>query len=193
MTMTSQPLEGRHALVTGGARGIGLACARALLARGARVTLLGRDSAALEAAVRELGGTAQAAQEAQKVQSVQADIADEASVRQAFAQAEAAFGPVQVLVNNAGQASSQKFERTDAALWQGMLAVNLTGTFHCMQAALPGMLAARWGRIINVASTAGLIGYAYVSAYCAAKHGGIGRSEERRVGKECRSRWSPYH
>jgi len=171
MTPSSQTLEGRHALVTGGARGIGLACARALLARGARVTLLGRDGAALEAAVRELGGTAPAAQ---MVQSVQADIADEASVRQAFAQAEAAFGPVQVLVNNAGQASSQKFERTDAALWQSMLAVNLTGTFHCMQAALPGMLAARWGRIINVASTAGLIGYAYVSAYCAAKHGVIG-------------------
>ena len=171
MTPSPQTLEGRHALVTGGARGIGLACARALLARGARVTLLGRDGAALEAAVRELGGTAQAAQ---MVQSVQADIADEASVRQAFAQAEAAFGPVQVLVNNAGQASSQKFERTDAALWQSMLAVNLTGTFHCMQAALPGMLAARWGRIINVASTAGLIGYAYVSAYCAAKHGVIG-------------------
>ncbi|WP_310638158.1 SDR family NAD(P)-dependent oxidoreductase [Delftia acidovorans] len=171
MTPSSQTLEGRHALVTGGARGIGLACARALLVRGARVTLLGRDGAALEAAVRELDGTAQAAQ---MVQSVQADIADEASVRQAFVQAEAAFGPVQVLVNNAGQASSQKFERTDAALWQAMLAVNLTGTFHCMQAALPGMLAARWGRIINVASTAGLIGYAYVSAYCAAKHGVIG-------------------
>ena len=171
MTISLNLLEGRHALVTGGARGIGLACARALLARGARVTLLGRDGAALEAAVRELGGTAPAAQ---MVQSVQADIADEASVRQAFAQAEAAFGPVQVLVNNAGQASSQKFERTDAALWQEMLAVNLTGTFHCMQAALPGMLAARWGRIINVASTAGLIGYAYVSAYCAAKHGVIG-------------------
>lgn len=171
MTPSPQTLEGRHALVTGGARGIGLACARALLVRGARVTLLGRDGAALEAAVRELGGTAPAAQ---MVQSVQADIADEASVRQAFAQAEAAFGPVQVLVNNAGQASSQKFERTDAALWQAMLAVNLTGTFHCMQAALPGMLEARWGRIINVASTAGLIGYAYVSAYCAAKHGVIG-------------------
>ncbi|WP_343741013.1 SDR family NAD(P)-dependent oxidoreductase [Delftia tsuruhatensis] len=171
MTISLNLLEGRHALVTGGARGIGLACARALLARGARVTLLGRDGAALEAAVRELGGKAPAAQ---MVQSVQADIADEASVRQAFAQAEAAFGPVQVLVNNAGQASSQKFERTDAALWQAMLAVNLTGTFHCMQAALPGMLAARWGRIINVASTAGLIGYAYVSAYCAAKHGVIG-------------------
>ena len=171
MTISLNLLEERHALVTGGARGIGLACARALLARGARVTLLGRDGAALEAAVRELGGTAPAAQ---MVQSVQADIADEDSVRQAFAQAEAAFGPVQVLVNNAGQASSQKFERTDAALWQAMLAVNLTGTFHCMQAALPGMLEARWGRIINVASTAGLIGYAYVSAYCAAKHGVIG-------------------
>lgn len=171
MTISLNLLEGRHALVTGGARGIGLACARALLARGARVTLLGRDGAALDAAVRELGGTAPAAQ---MVQSVQADIADEDSVRQAFAQAEAVFGPVQVLVNNAGQASSQKFERTDAALWQAMLAVNLTGTFHCMQAALPGMLAARWGRIINVASTAGLIGYAYVSAYCAAKHGVIG-------------------
>jgi NAD(P)-dependent dehydrogenase (short-subunit alcohol dehydrogenase family) len=157
MTISLNPLEGRHALVTGGARGIGLACARALLARGARVTLLGRDGAALETAVQELGG------KAQTVQAVQADIADEASVRQAFARAEAAFGPVQVLVNNAGQASSQKFERTDAALWHGMLAVNLTGTFHCIQAALPGMLAARWGRVINVASTAGLIGYAYVS------------------------------
>lgn len=168
MSSTSLPLDGRHALVTGGARGIGLACARALLARGARVTLLGRDGAALQAALnglRELGGS---------VQSVQADIADEASVRQAFAQAEAGFGPVQVLVNNAGQASSQKFERTDAALWQSMLAVNLTGSFHCMQAALPGMQAAGWGRIVNVASTAGLIGYAYVSAYCAAKHGVIG-------------------
>ncbi|MRA81803.1 SDR family NAD(P)-dependent oxidoreductase, partial [Bacillus thuringiensis] len=74
-----------------------------------------------------------------------ADIADEASVRQAFAQAEAELGPVLVLVNNAGQAVSQRFDRTDAALWQSMLAVNLTGTFHCIQAALPGMLAAKWG------------------------------------------------
>ena len=90
-----------------------------------------------------------------QAQAVSADIADEASVRQAFAQAEAAFGPVHILVNNAGQAVSQKFERTDAALWQNMLAVNLTGTFHCVQAALPGMLAAGWGRVINVASTAG--------------------------------------
>ena len=125
MSELALPLAGRHALVTGGARGIGLACARALLARGARVTLLGRDGAALDSAV----GLASLGQ----AQAVSADIADEASVRQAFAQAEAAFGPVHILVNNAGQAVSQKFERTDAALWQNMLAVNLTGTFHCVQ------------------------------------------------------------
>ncbi|WP_447922112.1 SDR family NAD(P)-dependent oxidoreductase [Achromobacter aegrifaciens] len=161
------PLAGRHALVTGGARGIGLACARALLQRGARVTLLGRDGSALDAAADSLASLGQ-------VQAVSADIADEASVRAAFAQAEAEFGPVLVLVNNAGQAVSQRFDRMDASLWQSMIAVNLTGTFHCIQAALPGMLQEQWGRVINVASTAGLIGYSYVSAYCAAKHGVIG-------------------
>ncbi|WP_454693065.1 SDR family NAD(P)-dependent oxidoreductase [Achromobacter aegrifaciens] len=167
MNATPLPLAGRHALVTGGARGIGLACARALLQRGARVTLLGRDGAALDAATDSLASLGQ-------VQAVSADIANEASVRAAFAQAEAEFGPVLVLVNNAGQAVSQRFDRTDAALWQSMLDVNLTGTFHCIQAALPGMLQENWGRVINVASTAGLIGYGYVSAYCAAKHGVIG-------------------
>ena len=167
MNPTPLPLAGRHALVTGGARGIGLACARALLQRGARVTLLGRDGAALDAATDSLARLGQA-------QAVSADIADEASVRAAFAQAEVEFGPVQVLVNNAGQAVSERFDRTDSALWQSMIAVNLTGTFNCIQAALPGMLKEKWGRVINVASTAGLIGYGYVSAYCAAKHGVVG-------------------
>jgi 3-hydroxybutyrate dehydrogenase len=162
-----QALAGRHALVTGGARGIGLACAQALLARGAKVTLLGRDRAALQAAAAELNAP-------DRVGFVSADIADEASVQAAFAQAAGQFGPVHILVNNAGQASSQPFMRTDARLWRDMMAVNLDGTFHCMQAALPGMLQAGWGRIVNVASTAGLIGYAYVSAYTAAKHGVIG-------------------
>jgi NAD(P)-dependent dehydrogenase (short-subunit alcohol dehydrogenase family) len=78
------------------------------------------------------------------------------------------------LVNNAGQAHSAAFIKTDAALWEQMLSVNLTGTFHCTQAALPDMLSAQWGRIVNVASTAGLTGYAYVAAYCAAKHGVVG-------------------
>jgi 3-hydroxybutyrate dehydrogenase len=91
-------------------------------------------------------------------------------VRAAFAQA----GPLDILVNNAGQAGSAPFGKTDDALWQRMLDVNLSGTFYCTQAALPAMLERRWGRVVNVASTAGLTGYRYVAAYCAAKHGVIG-------------------
>jgi len=103
-----------------------------------------------------------------------ADVADSAQVAAALAQAKERFGPVQILVNNAGQAETAPFAKMDMDLWQRMLAVNLTGTMLCSQAALPDMLAAGWGRIVNVASTAGLVGYAYVSAYCAAKHGVIG-------------------
>jgi NAD(P)-dependent dehydrogenase (short-subunit alcohol dehydrogenase family) len=160
-------LAGRHALVTGGGRGIGAAIARALLAKGARVTIAGRGREPLDAMVAELstlGG----------IDCVTMDVTSAASVAQAFAAAQARFGPVAVLVNNAGQAASSPFLKTDQALWQQMLAVNLTGTWHCMQAALPAMLEARWGRIVNVASTAGLTGYGYVSAYCAAKHGVVG-------------------
>lgn len=163
----AQPLSGRHALVTGGARGIGLACARRLLAAGARVTLLGRDAQALQQAVAGLGQAGRCAMQP-------ADVADRDAVGRAFAAAAHAFGPVDVLVNNAGQAVSERFDRTGADLWQAMLDVNLTGVFHCTQAALPAMLQQGWGRIVNVASTAGLTGYAYVSAYCAAKHGVVG-------------------
>lgn len=165
--MNAGALDGRHALVTGGARGIGAAIAHALLRQGARVTLLGRKESALRAA-------AQALASAGDVQYVCGDVADRASVNAAFAQAAAHAGRIDILVNNAGQASSAPFMKTDEALWQQMLAVNLTGTFHCTQAALPAMLQAGWGRIVNVASTAGLAGYGYVSAYCAAKHGVIG-------------------
>jgi len=167
MNTPMNALERRHVLVTGGARGIGLACARALQQRGATLTLLGRDQVALDQAVATLSPYG-------IVGAVAADIADEASVRAAFECAANAKGTIDILVNNAGQAISQRFERTDAAVWQSMLAVNLTGTYYCTQAALPGMLAKGWGRIINVASTAGLIGYPYVSAYCAAKHGVVG-------------------
>lgn len=154
-----QELTGKHALVTGGARGIGAAIARSLVDAGARVTIAGRDQAALEATGRELG-----------VAWVQMDVASADSVAAAFA----GLGPVDILVNNAGQAGSAPFGKTGEALWQRMLDVNLSGTFHCAQAVLPGMLEARWGRIVNVASTAGLAGYRYVAAYCAAKHGVIG-------------------
>jgi NAD(P)-dependent dehydrogenase (short-subunit alcohol dehydrogenase family) len=154
-------LNGKHAVVTGASRGIGLAVARALLAQGARVTLMARDAAALEAAAAGLGGAT-----AWRTM----DVTDPAAVAQAFAQA----GAVDILVNNAGQAASAPFGRTDDALWQRMLDVNLTGAYHCIQAALPGMVDAGWGRIVNVASTAGLTGYRYVAAYCAAKHGLVG-------------------
>jgi NAD(P)-dependent dehydrogenase (short-subunit alcohol dehydrogenase family) len=154
-------LDGKHAVVTGASRGIGLAVARSLLAQGARVTLMARDAAALDVAARELGGG---------VAWQAADVSDAASVEQAFVRA----GVVDILVNNAGQAASSPFMRTDAAMWQRMLDVNLSGAYHCIQAALPGMLDAGWGRIVNVASTAGLTGYRYVAAYCAAKHGLVG-------------------
>jgi NAD(P)-dependent dehydrogenase (short-subunit alcohol dehydrogenase family) len=154
-------LAGKHAVVTGASRGIGLAVARALLAQGARVTLMARDAAALEAASAELGGG---------VAWQTVDVTDPASVAEAFARA----GAADILVNNAGQAASSPFMRTDAAMWQRMLDVNLTGAYHCIQSALPAMLDAGWGRIVNVASTAGLTGYRYVAAYCAAKHGLVG-------------------
>jgi NAD(P)-dependent dehydrogenase (short-subunit alcohol dehydrogenase family) len=153
-------LEGKHAFVTGGGRGIGLAVARALLGAGAGVTIAGRDMAVLETAARELGG----------VRCEALDVTDSAAVHAVFAR----VGPVDILVNNAGQAASSPFLKTDAASWQRMLDVNLGGSFHCTQAALPAMLEAGWGRVVNVASTAGLTGYRYVAAYCAAKHGVIG-------------------
>ncbi|SOY46505.1 SDR family NAD(P)-dependent oxidoreductase [Cupriavidus taiwanensis] len=171
MTGGTATLAGRHALVTGGGRGIGAAIARRLLADGASVTLLGRDAGTLQATVQALREHAPAGA---GVSFVTADIADADSVARAFAAATDQAGPVAMLVNNAGQAHSAPFLKTDAALWQRMLDVNLTGTFLCTQAALPAMLDAGWGRIVNVASTAGLIGYGYVSAYCAAKHGVIG-------------------
>lgn len=169
-------LHNRHALVTGGGRGIGLAIASALLKEGARVTLLGRQAAALEQAL-----TAMAQNHPQESQGRQhetayvvADVADPDAVRLACAAAAERFGRIDILVNNAGQAASAPFLKTDAAQWRQMMDVNLDGTFHCIQAVLPGMLEAGWGRVVNVASTAGLKGYGYVSAYCAAKHGVIG-------------------
>jgi NAD(P)-dependent dehydrogenase (short-subunit alcohol dehydrogenase family) len=158
-------LQGRHALVTGAARGIGAEVARALAHEGAQLTLLGRRRDALEALARELPTQAQA---------VVADVADAAAVNAAFETARARFGPVTILVNNAGAAESAPFAKTSLELWNRMLAVNLTGSFLCAQAALPQMLDARRGRIVNIASTAGLKGYAYVAAYVAAKHGVVG-------------------
>jgi NAD(P)-dependent dehydrogenase (short-subunit alcohol dehydrogenase family) len=163
--MTANELSGRHALVTGATRGIGAAIAAALCEAGATVTLTGRDAERLALQADTLGARAQ---------SVSMDVSDPQAVSLGFERARAGFGPVHILINNAGTARSAPFHRTDSALWQSMLDVNLTGTYLCCRAALPGMLEAGFGRIVNVASTAGLTGYAYVTAYCAAKHGVVG-------------------
>lgn len=164
----------RHALVTGAGSGIGAAVALALARAGHRLTLCGRSHDKLQAQAEAL----RAAVPDAALLIAPMDVADAVSVQAAVQQAQARFGPVHTLINNAGQAHSAPFARTDAALWQRMLDVNLSGTFHVTQAVLPGMLDAaaqgEAGRIVNIASTAGLQGYAYVSAYVAAKHGVVG-------------------
>ena len=162
---STSPLAGRHAVVTGGGTGIGAAIAAAIAGAGARVTLVGRTRATLEATRQRLRGDAG---------TEVADVTDAASVGAAFERAAARAGPVAILVNSAGAAESARFLATDAALLDRMLAVNLRGAFHCTQAALPGMLRAKEGRVVNIASTAGITGYAYVAAYCAAKHALVG-------------------
>lgn len=167
MQQLAGSLAGKHALVTGGGKGIGEAIACALLESGACVTIAGRNEEVLQATVRLL-------QSKGKINYVLLDVADASSVQQAFEHATVRFGRIDILINNAGQAASAPFQKTDDKLWQQMLNVNLTGTFHCTQQVLPAMLQVGWGRIVNIVSTAGLTGYAYVSAYCAAKHGVIG-------------------
>ncbi|HEX5071264.1 MAG TPA: SDR family oxidoreductase [Vicinamibacterales bacterium] len=162
-------LRGRHAVVTGGGGGLGAAIAAALAADGAKLTLMGRTAATIETQARAI----------QRSSSVQAaavvcDVSDPDAVARAFARAAEDFGPVQVLVNNAGVAAAAAFADTTLESWREVMAVNLTGTFLCTRQALPNMLVAAEGRIINIASTAGLHGYARVAAYCAAKHGVVG-------------------
>ncbi|MDR2155691.1 MAG: SDR family oxidoreductase [Burkholderiaceae bacterium] len=159
-------LSGRHALVTGAGGGIGQAICQTLARHGANVTLLGRKRAELEGVCAQLAGSGHGV--------AVADVTDPAAVASAIGDAARARGTIGVLVCNAGAASSAPLIRTQPAAWQSMLDVNLSGTYHCILAALPSMIEAGWGRIVNVASTAGLRGYAYVAAYCAAKHGVIG-------------------
>jgi NAD(P)-dependent dehydrogenase (short-subunit alcohol dehydrogenase family) len=159
-------LAGRHALVTGASRGIGAVIAAALAAEGACVSLLARDAAALEQVAQSLGRD--------RALAVAADISDAAAVSRAFGAARERFGGVEILVNNAGQAHSAKFTDTDPALWERLFAVNLTGTYLCTRAAVADMLKSGYGRIVNIASIAGLRGAAYVSAYTASKHAVVG-------------------
>jgi NAD(P)-dependent dehydrogenase (short-subunit alcohol dehydrogenase family) len=160
-----ESLRGQHALVTGGGRGIGATIAKALATAGARVTILGRTAEQLDETAIDLPGT---------TVTVPADVTDPKQVERAFAKAREAAGEITILVNNAGRPASRALAKSDEAFWHEMLEVNLTGTYHCTRAVIAPMLAANWGRVVNVSSTAGLRGYAYCTAYCAAKHGVIG-------------------
>ena len=162
----SRTLDGQHALVTGASRGIGAEIAAALARAGANVTLLGRSMAGLEKTARSLVDA--------RTSCVVADVAKAASVAEAFKRARETLGEISILVNNAGQAGSAPMHKTSDELWHSMLAVNLTGTFLCMREAIPSMVKAKYGRVVNIASTAALTGYRYTAAYCASKHGVVG-------------------
>ena len=168
--MTAQlPLRSRHAVVTGGGHGIGASIAGELAKLGAQVTLLGRNRTLLDAHAEVLRTEWHA-----EVAAICCDITDGGSVERAFGAARDNFGPPYVLVNNAGQAESAGVLETTRELWDRMLSINLSGAFLCAQQVLAEMLESRSGRIINIASTAGLKGYSHLVAYCASKHGLIG-------------------
>ena len=155
--MTDFDLHGQHVAITGASRGIGLAIARACAAAGAAVSGLSR------------AGTSEPG-----IDALSCDVSDAASIARAFATARERHGPITMLVNNAGIAASAPLGRTSDELWQQIIATNLTGTFLCSRAVIGEMRAKGFGRIVNMASIAGLYGAPYIAAYCASKHGVIG-------------------
>ena len=157
-------LKDKHVVITGGGSGIGAVIAEALAKSGAKTTIMGRNYQRLQEKAEQLA----------QGFATTVDVTDEEKVNIAFQMAVQQHGIIDILINNAGNAISVPFEKMKAEQWNEMLALNLSGVFHCTQACLPAMKKQKWGRIINIASTAALKGYAYVSAYCAAKHGVIG-------------------
>ena len=152
-------LAGKLALVTGGGRGIGAAIAKSLASSGARVVVCGRTKPDLDAVAREIGGVA-----------VRLDLTNRTETDEVLA----SLGHVDVLVNNAGIAESAALDRTTDAIWDRIVELDLTAAFRVIRALVPAMIAKKWGRVINVASNAGVSGYAYSAAYCAAKHAMVG-------------------
>lgn len=161
--MDGKPLEGRHALITGGGTGIGSATAAQLSAAGAKVSLLGRRMEPLQATAKAVGGTA-----------IQCDVTDPSAIERAFTEAREANGPIEMLVVNAGIADSAPFHRTTRESWDRIIAVNLTGAFDCARAAIDDLRASDNGRLVFIASVASLRGVAYAAHYTASKHGLLG-------------------
>ncbi|MEY8842686.1 SDR family NAD(P)-dependent oxidoreductase [Cribrihabitans sp. XS_ASV171] len=155
-------LDGKHALVTGGGTGIGLAIARALAAEGAQVTITGRRQAVLD----EVAGDG--------ITGAAMDVRDEENVVQVIGQAAEARGPIQICVANAGIATGKTLQKTDMAFWRDIMATNLDGAFLTIRESLRSMLQTDWGRVISVASIAGLRGAPGAGAYAASKHGLVG-------------------
>ena len=164
-----KPLAGRHAIVTGGGRGIGKAIAFELARLGADISVMGRDAAVLEATASELREASGI-----KASAIAADLSQPDLIAASFSAAAKRLGDASVLVNNAGVAYSAPFLKTSLDSWNDVLKIDLTSAFLCIQQVLKPMLASGFGRIVNVSSTSGLTGCAYVVAYCAAKHGLIG-------------------
>jgi NAD(P)-dependent dehydrogenase (short-subunit alcohol dehydrogenase family) len=162
-------LRGKHAVVTGASRGIGAAIASTLARHGADLTLMSRNESRLREQAAMLAKTYNG-----NAQAIAVDIAQPEQISAAFARAANQFGPPQILINNAGIAVAAPIGKTDLPKWQQVMEVNLTGPFLCIREVVQQMAKGSYGRIVNIASTAGLTGYGYVTAYCAAKHGLIG-------------------
>lgn len=172
-------LDGKTAVVTGGGQGIGAAVVRALADAGASVVVSGRTLSKLERLAEELR------QEGRHVWAAACDVSDPAAITRLAAVAKETLGPVDILVNNAGVAHSAPIGRTSLEDWEKILRINATGAFLCLQAFLPDMVERKWGRIVNLASMAGLTGAPYIIAYTASKHAlvGLTRAAAAEVGK----------
>ncbi len=157
------PGEGTTALVTGGGRGIGEAIARRLASEGITVAVTGRTPSEVTQVAAAIGGVA-----------VVADLEDRAALERLLAELRERVGRIDILVNNAGMALSAPLARIDDERWDRMLELNVTAPFRLCRALVPAMVEAGWGRVINIASNAGVSGYAYTAAYCASKHALVG-------------------
>jgi NAD(P)-dependent dehydrogenase (short-subunit alcohol dehydrogenase family) len=161
-------LQDKIVLVTGGSSGLGRALAAAFVREGSRVVVAARNQDRLMTTARELSGLGR------PVLAVPCDVTDKKQVEALDGTIRAQLGALQILINNAGIARAIRFLDMPDILWQEILSTNLTGTYYCCKVFLPAMLEAQWGRIINIASTTAKVGYPYVAAYAASKHGVLG-------------------